>query len=207
MTAPTTPSPLIDPQGRVLDYLRLSVTDRCNLRCRYCMPAEGIPLVARDQVLSIEELQRVGVIFTQLGVRKIRITGGEPLLRKGVVKLLGALHALPGAPDVLLTTNGILLAEKLDDLRQAGLRRINLSLDTLDAENWKKITRRPGHATVLLALDRVLAMGMGLKVNVVVMPGVNDHELNDFVALTRDRKISVRFIEPKIGRASCRERV
>jgi molybdenum cofactor biosynthesis protein A len=196
MTAPTTPLPLIDPQGRVLDYLRLSVTDRCNLRCRYCMPAEGVPLVARDMVLSMEELQRVGAIFTQLGVRKIRITGGEPLLRKGVVDLLGSLHSLPQAPDILLTTNGILLRDNIDALYSAGLRRINLSLDTLDAKNWVTITRRSGHETVMHAIDLVLAKGMGLKVNVVVMPGVNDHELNDFVALTRDRDISVRFIEP-----------
>jgi len=196
MIAPTTSSPLIDPQGRTLDYLRLSVTDRCNLRCRYCMPADGVPLVARDLVLSLEELQRVGEIFTALGVRKIRITGGEPLLRKGVVDLMGALHALPSGPEVLLTTNGILLASHLVALRDAGLRRINLSLDTLDPNNWQRITRRSGHDIVLKAIDEVLQLGLALKINVVVLPGLNDHELNDFVALTHDRELSVRFIEP-----------
>jgi len=195
---PTGPrlNPLGDPQGRTLDYLRLAVTDRCNLRCRYCMPAEGINLIARQEVLTLEELQRVGAIFAGLGVRKIRVTGGEPLVRKGVVELMAGLHALPTAPEILLTTNGLLLERNLNALHDAGVRRINLSLDSLDPDNWRRITRREGHDTVLRAMDRVLEKGMGLKLNVVVLPGTNEHELPDFVALTKDRDLSIRFIEP-----------
>ncbi len=187
---------LRDPQGRTLDYLRLAVTDRCNLRCRYCMPSEGIKLVGHQDVLSIEEMQRLGAIFTDLGVRKIRITGGEPLLRKGAVDLIAGLRQLPSSPDVLLTTNGLLLDQNLDALQAAGVKRINLSLDSLDADNWRRITRRDGHDKVLRAMDRILEMGMGLKLNMVVLPGRNEHEIPDFVALTRDRDMSVRFIEP-----------
>ena len=188
--------PLRDPQGRHLDYLRLSVTDRCNLRCRYCMPANGIKLAPRDDLLTLEEMQRLGTIFTQLGVRKIRITGGEPLLRKGVVSLMAGLHALPSSPEILMTTNGLLLEAHLDDLQTAGIRRINLSLDSLKPETWLRITRRGGHDTVLRAIDLVLAKGMGLKINVVVLPGENVCEIPDFVALTKDRDVSIRFIEP-----------
>ncbi len=188
--------PLRDPQGRPLDYLRLAVTDRCNLRCRYCMPAEGITQVDHQDVLTIEEMQRLGAIFTGLGVRKIRLTGGEPLVRKGLIGLVAGLHSLPTQPEVLLTTNGLLLADKLDELHEAGIRRINLSLDSLDPDNWNRITRRSGHDKVLKAIDNVLEKGMGLKVNVVVLPGLNEHEVQDFVALTRDRKLSIRFIEP-----------
>jgi cyclic pyranopterin phosphate synthase len=195
--SPTPPVGLLrDPQGRTLDYLRLAVTDRCNLRCRYCMPAEGIGLVAKSDVLSLEEMQRLGAVFARLGVRKIRITGGEPLLRKGVVELMAGLSGLPTSPEILLTTNGLLLDRKLEALRQAGVRRINLSLDSLDPENWFRITRRDGHATVLRAMERVVEMGMGLKINMVVLPGRNDHEVPDFVALTRVRDLTVRFIEP-----------
>ncbi len=188
--------PLRDPQGRPLDYLRLAVTDRCNLRCRYCMPADGIDLVAHRDVLTLEEMQRLGAIFASLGVRKFRITGGEPLVRKGVVGLMAGLHGLPSAPEILLTTNGLLLGRNLDALHEAGVRRVNLSLDSLDSENWRRITRRDGHAAVLRAMDQVLEKGMGLKINVVVLPGANEHEVPDFVALTQDRDLSVRFIEP-----------
>jgi len=187
---------LRDPQGRVLDYLRLAVTDRCNLRCRYCMPAEGIQTVAHNDVLTLEEMHRLGTVFAGLGVRKFRVTGGEPLVRRNVTELMAGLHALPSQPEILLTTNGLLLADKLDALHDAGVRRINLSLDSLDPETWFRITRRRGHAKVLRAIDRVLEKGMGLKMNVVVLPGVNAHEVPDFVARTKDRELSVRFIEP-----------
>lgn len=195
--SPTLPvGRLRDPQGRTLDYLRLAVTDRCNLRCRYCMPAAGIGLVPRSDVLTLEEMQRLGAVFAGLGVRKFRITGGEPLLRKGVVELMAGLHGLPGAPEILLTTNGLLLDRNLDALQEAGVRRVNLSLDSLDPANWFEITRRDGHADVLRAMERVVDQGLGLKVNIVVLPGRNEHEVPDFVALTRDRDLTVRFIEP-----------
>ncbi len=190
------PTPIRDPQGRTLDYLRLSVTDRCNLRCRYCMPGDGIPLVRHEDVLSLETLHRLAALLAGLGMRKIRITGGEPLVRKGVLGLMARLAKLPSRPEILLTTNGVLLADRLDDLRTAGVRRVNLSLDSLDRDTYRRITRRDELARVLPLLDAIPAAGLGLKINVVVMPGVNDGELRDFAALTRDRDLTVRFIEP-----------
>ena len=192
----SSPATLRDPQGRRLDYLRLSVTDRCNLRCRYCMPAEGIELVRHEDVLTLEELRRLTALFADLGVRKIRITGGEPLVRKGVPHLLARLGRLPSRPEILLTTNGVLLADRLEDLRAAGVRRVNLSLDSLDRDTYRRITRRDELARVLPLLDAIPAAGLGLKINVVVIPGLNDGELRDFAALTRDRDLTVRFIEP-----------
>jgi len=189
-------APLTDPQGRVLDYLRLAVTDRCNLRCRYCMPADGIEQVSHADMLTMEELLRLGRVFVDLGIRKIRVTGGEPLVRKGVVSLLAGLRNLPEAPEVLLTTNGLDLSRQLDGLQAAGVERINLSLDSLHPETWSRITRRDGFEAARASVDEVLARGMGLKINMVVLPGWNDHELPDFVALTLERDLTVRFIEP-----------
>jgi cyclic pyranopterin phosphate synthase len=188
--------PLVDPQGRTLDYLRVAITDRCNLRCRYCMPAEGVPRIPHHDILTFEENLRLCSLFTELGVRKIRVTGGEPLVRKGAVSFLASLAKLPAGPEILLTTNGLVLAEHLEDLKAAGIKRINMSLDSLNAETWFKITRRQGFEKVRSTLDRVLAMGLGLKLNVVVLPGVNDHEIPDFVELTRKAPLAVRFIEP-----------
>ena len=188
--------PLVDPQGRCLDYVRLAITDRCNLRCRYCMPAAGVDLGERDEILSIDELARLGGVLAGMGARSFRLTGGEPLVRRGVVSLVAALRALPSRPEVLLTTNGLLLAEHLDALAEAGLERVNLSLDSLDEATWAAITRRDGFARARAAVDQVLARGLGLKVNVVVLPGWNDHELAAFVELARERPLTVRFIEP-----------
>ncbi len=190
------PRPLIDPQGRRLDYLRLSVTDRCNLRCRYCMPESGAPLAPRSEILDLEELRRLAGVFTSLGVRRIRLTGGEPLARRGLPSLARWLGQLPGPPELLLTTNGLLLGEHLDELQAAGLRRVNLSLDSLQRANWERITRRTGFDRVLRAMHSVIARGLDLKINMVVLPGLNDHEMPDFVHLTRDLALTVRFIEP-----------
>jgi cyclic pyranopterin phosphate synthase len=187
---------LRDPQGRRLDYLRLSVTDRCNLRCRYCMPADGVALVRHADVLSLEDLHRLAALLADLGVRKIRVTGGEPLVRRGVLDLLARLGRLPTRPEVLLTTNGVRLDGRLDALRAAGVRRVNLSLDSLDRDTYRHITRRDELARVRPLLGAIPSAGLGLKINVVVLPGVNDGELGDFVALTRDRDLDVRFIEP-----------
>jgi len=187
---------LIDPQGRCLDYLRLAVTDRCNLRCRYCMPDTGVPATAPGETLSFDELTRACAVLVGAGVRKIRITGGEPLARRGVVEWMGELTQLAPGLEILLTTNGVLLEEHLPGLVEAGLKRVNLSLDTLDPDTWKLITRREGFAAARRSIDVVLEAGIGLKVNVVVQPGVNDHEILDFVELTRERPMAVRFIEP-----------
>ena len=188
--------PLVDPQGRTLDYLRVAVTDRCNLRCRYCMPPEGVQQIPHGDILTFEETFRLCSLFTELGVRKIRITGGEPLVRKGVVPFLTSLTRLPARPEVLLTTNGLVLEEHLEELKAGGIKRVNVSLDSLNSDTWSEITNRKGFEKVRSAVDRVLAMGLGLKLNVVVLPGVNDHEIPDFVELTRKSALAVRFIEP-----------
>jgi len=200
VASPTaSPTPLLDPlrdaQGRRLDYLRLAVTDMCNLRCRYCMPEEGVPRVAHADIMSHEENLRLAGVFCGLGVRKIRITGGEPLVRRGVVPFMAALAELPARPEILLTTNGLLLERHLDELMAGGLERVNLSFDSLDPANWRRITRREGYTDARRALDAVLQRGLGLKLNVVVLGGWNDHELGDFVRLARDLPITVRFIE------------
>ncbi len=189
-------SPLIDPQGRTLDYLRVAITDRCNLRCRYCMPAEGVQQIPHHEIPTFEETLRLCSLFTEMGVRKIRVTGGEPLVRKGAVTFIGCLAKLPAAPEVLLTTNGLVLTDHLDKLKASGVKRINVSLDSLDPETWTKITRRQGFEKVRSAVDKAMEMGLGLKLNVVVLPGINDHEITDFVELTRNNPITVRFIEP-----------
>jgi len=188
-------SGLLDPQGRRLDYLRLAVTDRCNLRCRYCMPAAGVPLVSHDDLPSFEETERLVGVFVRLGVRKLRITGGEPLARRGTAEFMARVARKHPRLQLLLTTNGLLLRRHLPALAAAGVERINLSLDSLDAATWSRLTRREGHAEVLAAMEAVLAAGLGLKINVVVLAGVNDHEIPDFVALGRERPIEVRFIE------------
>lgn len=188
--------PLVDPQGRTLNYLRVAITDRCNLRCLYCMPAEGIKRVSHHGILTFEETYRLCSLFTELGVGKIRITGGEPLVRKGAVAFLASLVKLPTRPAILLTTNGLILEDHLEDLKAAGLQRLNISLDSLNPDTWSEITRRKGFVKVRSVVDRVIALGMGLKLNVVVLPGINDHEISDFVELTRTAPLTVRFIEP-----------
>ncbi len=189
---------LTDRFGRRHTYLRLSLTERCNLRCRYCMPAAGVPLTPRDDLLTTPELVRLAGLFVEAGVGKIRLTGGEPLVRKDAEAVAEALGAMPGLQTLALTTNGLLLARKLDRLHRAGLTHLNLSLDTLRAERFTTLARRPGLGAVLAALDLALDYGYHgerLKVNVVVMRGVNDDELGDFVALTEALPIEVRFIE------------
>ena len=186
----------VDSRGRNLDYLRVSVTDRCNLRCRYCMPEEGIVREAHEALLTYEELTRLCSLFSRGGGRKIRITGGEPLVRRGLIPWMTELAGIPGRPEILLTTNGVLIHRYLDGLWMAGVRRINLSLDTLDAGTWKRITRREGFADARGAVDAILGAGFGLKINVVVQPGFNDGEILDFVELAHRKPLSVRFIEP-----------
>ena len=185
-----------DSLGRRLDYLRLAVTDLCNLRCRYCMPAAGNALDDRTNILTWEELLRLCVIACDLGVRKIRVTGGEPLVRAGVADFLAELGRLPQRPELLLTTNGTKLTAHLDDLAGAGIKRLNVSLDSLRPQHYRVITRRDRLGDVLSALAAADAAGFGLKLNVVVMPGLNDGEIPDFVELTRAHPWTVRFIEP-----------
>lgn len=186
---------LYDRFGRRLDYLRLSVTDRCNMRCRYCMPAEGVPWVDRSEVLSWEEMFRLCRLLAESGVRKIRLTGGEPLVRSGVVPFLGRLRHLPGLPELALTTNATLLEEHIDQLAGVGIRRLNVSLDSLQRGCFRRLTGRDLFDSAWRGIEVAAARGFALKLNVVVMAGVNDIEIVDFVQLTRDRDFTVRFIE------------
>lgn len=182
--------------GRVIDYLRLSITDRCNLRCRYCMPDEGVDSLGHSQVLSYEELLRIAAAAAVMGVRKIRVTGGEPLVRKGVVDFIRRLAALPQHPEITLTTNGLLLADLAEDLKAAGLSRVNVSLDTLRPERFELLTRRQGFGRVLAGLETAERVGLlPLKVNMVPIAGVNADEVADFARLTLQRPWEVRFIE------------
>lgn len=187
---------LRDNYGRFIDYLRLSVTDRCNLRCRYCMPEEGVPSLGHGRVLSYEELFRVAAVAVRLGVSKIRVTGGEPLVRKGIVDFVRSLTSLLQKPEVTLTTNGLFLAEMVDDLKAAGLSRVNVSLDTLKSERFEAITRRSGLEKVLQGIAAVEKAGLApIKVNMVPIGGVNDDEIADFARLSLTRGWEVRFIE------------
>jgi len=187
---------LQDNYGRTIDYLRLSVTDRCNLRCRYCMPEEGVPSIPHGDILSYEELLRVAAATVRLGVRKIRVTGGEPLVRKGIVDFVRQLAALPGHPEIVLTTNGLRLAEMAEDLKAAGLARVNVSLDTLREERFVGITRREGLARVLAGLEAAERIGLApIKVNMVPILGVNEDEIVDFARMTLQHPWEIRFIE------------
>jgi GTP 3',8-cyclase len=197
MAATNPPVRLLDTFGRVADDLRISVTDRCNFRCVYCMPAAGLPWLARDEVLSFEEIVRLTrVLVEQCGVRTIRLTGGEPLVRKGIEELTAMIAAIDASLDIAMTTNGILLEEKAEALKRAGLRRLNVSLDTLHADRFKDLARRDALDRVLRGLAAAKAAGFGpIKLNMVVMRGQNDDEILDFARLARSDGYEVRFIE------------
>jgi cyclic pyranopterin phosphate synthase len=187
--------PMIDRYGRIHSDLRLSVTDRCNFRCVYCMPEEGITFLARDEVLSFEEITRVARVARDLGVRSVRLTGGEPLVRKDIVELVRQVAAL-GFDDLALTTNGTGLARLAKPLADAGLQRVNISCDSLRRDRFAQIRRRGDLGHVLAAMDAAESAGLSpLKVNVVVMAGVNDDEVIDFCEFAREHDRIVRFIE------------
>lgn len=198
-----------DQHGRTINYLRLSITDRCNFRCLYCMPEAGIDKQTHQQILRYEELLRIARVATSLGIDKIRVTGGEPLVRKGAVDFLGQLSALPGVQDLALTTNGFLLGELAQPLRDAGVKRVNISLDSLDNQTFSEITRGGKLQQVLTGIEAADAAGLKIKINMVVMRGVNDHEIIDFARLSLDRPWSVRYIEymPTIREADWQERL
>lgn len=187
---------LQDNFGRTIDYLRLSITDRCNLRCRYCMPEDGVESLPHHAVLSYEELLRITGIAVALGVRKVRITGGEPLVRRGLTSFIQQLRTLDPDLELTLTTNGILLAGMAEALKAAGLNRINVSLDSLNPERFREISRRDGLDAVLAGLHRAAAVGFSpLKINMVAIRGVNDDEIEAFAALSRENPWEIRFIE------------
>jgi len=186
---------LLDRQQRKIEYLRISVTDKCNLRCRYCMPEEGVDLKTHQQLLRWEEIHRMVKAFADLGVNKVRITGGEPLVRKGLTDFIAGLAQL-GLEEISITTNGLLLEEMAADLKQAGISRVNVSLDSLDPDRFRWITRGGDVTRVLGGMDAALAAGLvPLKVNTVVVRGFNDDEVVNLASLARDKAIHVRFIE------------
>lgn len=190
------PIPLRDRLGRPLESLRLSVTDRCNLRCLYCMPEEDYVWLPRQELLSFEELVRLVESFTKLGVTRLRLTGGEPLLRQNLDRLVAMLAQNPYITDLALTTNGVLFAEQAEALRRAGLGRVTISLDTLKHERFRQMTRRDEHQRVLSAFDAARRAGFtGTKLDAVIMRGENDDELADLIEFGRENGVEVRFIE------------
>ncbi|KAK8157969.1 hypothetical protein BKA80DRAFT_130997 [Phyllosticta citrichinensis] len=193
---------LTDNFNRQHDYLRISLTERCNLRCLYCMPEEGVPLSPPDHLLSSPEIFYISSLFVSEGVNKIRLTGGEPTIRRDILPLMHSIGSLrsKGLRELAITTNGISLHRKLDSMVEAGLTGINLSLDTLDPFQFQIMTRRKGFDAVMRSIDRVLEMnrmgaGVKLKINCVVMRGLNDRDIIPFVELGREKDIEVRFIE------------
>ncbi len=186
---------LTDTYQRKINYLRLSVTDRCNMRCVYCMPEEGVDKLQHTDILSYEQFLTIARAAVSLGIEKIRVTGGEPLLRKGLVDFLDQLSNLDGLRRLVLTTNGVRLAEMAGDLKSAGVQRLNISLDSLRPERFAQLTRRDLLAEVLAGIDAAEQVGLPYKINMVVMRGLNDDEIFDFAALTQQRDCTVRFIE------------
>ena len=185
-----------DQFGRKINYLRISVTDLCNLRCIYCMPKEGIPKIQHEDILSVEEIEEIVKVFVKLGVNKIRLTGGEPLVRKGILDIVERIGKLEGIRDFAMTTNGLLLKEYAKDLRALGLKRVNISLDTLDDKKYSSITRIGSLQRVMKGIEAAKEVGLTpIKINTVLVGGFNDDEIEDLVRLTEKEEIDVRFIE------------
>ncbi|HUF22873.1 MAG TPA: GTP 3',8-cyclase MoaA [Vicinamibacterales bacterium] len=186
---------ILDTLGRPLGSLRISVTDRCNLRCLYCMPEESYAWLPREDILTFEETTLLADLFAEHGATKVRLTGGEPLLRRDIELLVEQLAARPWIEDLAITTNGVLLADHAHALRAAGLQRVTVSLDTLRADRFAAMTRRRDLHSVLRGLDAAAAAGFPLKIDSVVLRGVNDDEVEDLLAFGRERGAEVRFIE------------
>jgi len=191
----TDQQPLLDSFGRFHDYLRISVTDRCNLRCGYCMPPEGIDHVKKEMVLSYEEFLRVIRVGVEYGIRKVRVTGGEPLVRSGVMSFLQSVSELDGLEKIGLTTNGLNLKSHLEPLQETGVEHLNISLDSLDENRFRKVTRGDGMETVLDAITSAVQLGFQVKVNVVALPDLSREEVDAFLPLARSLNVTVRFIE------------
>ena len=187
---------LIDSLGRQITYLRISVTDRCNSRCVYCMPLAGVPWKSHDEILRYEEIAEIVQVMAAEGVRAVRLTGGEPLVRPNLPELVGMLAAIPGIEDISLTTNGLLLEQQAEDLARAGLKRINVSLDTMKPELFQRITRVGSIERVMRGLDAAEKYGLTpIKINMVVMRGINEDEIIPMARLSISRPWNVRFIE------------
>jgi len=189
-------TPLLDSFGRVHDNLRISVTDRCNIRCFYCMPETDVKFEPRENLLTFEEIERFVKVAVTLGIRKLRITGGEPLVRKDLSKLIGKLAAIPGIEDIAMTTNGVLLADQAEALYDAGLRRLNVHLDTLDRDRFKQITRRDDLPKVLNGIEVAQRIGFGpIKINAVAVKNLVEPDIVPLARFGRERDIEIRYIE------------
>lgn len=191
-----------DGLGREIDYLRISVTDKCNLRCKYCMPPEGVTSLPHEEVLTLEEILRLVGIMGQLGIRKVRLTGGEPMVRKNLLWLVEQIHKLSGIEEIAMTTNGTMFAEQAEDYRKAGLTAVNISLDTLNPERFREITgwriaRKyvTGVDSVLHSIDEALKQNLRVKINCVPCLEMNGEDIESMAGLARDKKVDVRFIE------------
>ncbi len=198
---------LTDTFARTISYLRVSITDQCNLRCMYCTPG-GISKLSHVDLLTYEEILRVVTLAVAMGIKKVRLTGGEPLVRRGVMDFIRQLAALPGLTEIRLTTNGVLLADMLDDLYEAGIRKLNISLDSLQPDKFRQITGRDNFAKVWHGIEQAQKMEFeAIKINIVAMRGVNDDEILDFAKLTITRPLQVRFIEfMPMGAAAANQR-
>ncbi|MGI8634426.1 MAG: GTP 3',8-cyclase MoaA [Segetibacter sp.] len=186
---------LIDKYGRQLTYLRLSVTDRCNFRCYYCMPEEGVNFANRKDLLSFDEMSLLSNIFCSLGVSKIRITGGEPFVRAGLIHFLKDLSEVNGLQEISITSNGTFTTKNIFSLKEMGIRKINLSLDSLDSDRFFEITRRDSFKTVYEGVFKLLEQGFDVKINCVLAEGKNTQDIIPFIELTKDYDLSVRFLE------------
>lgn len=186
---------LVDKYGRQLTYLRLSVTDRCNFRCYYCMPEEGMDFASRKDLLSFDELYTLSALFCRMGVNKIRITGGEPFVRNGLLPFLRKLSQLPGLEEITITSNGTLSEKHLQALQEIGIRKINISLDSLDRHRFHHITRRDTFETVYATIFRLLDTGFDVKLNCVVAENKNIEDIIPFIELTKSHSLAVRFLE------------
>lgn len=186
---------MTDGFGRSIDYLRISVTDKCNLRCRYCMPPEGVERIPHEEMLTLEEIFRLVSIMADMGLKKVRLTGGEPLVRKNLRKLAEDMDSLHSLDTIAMTTNGILLEKHAAEWRQAGLSEVNISLDTLNAERYRQITGFDGYHAVRRAMDEVLEQGMRLKINCVPCREFNEQDAAELAGLARTAPLDVRFIE------------
>ena len=188
---------MIDQFGRRVEYLRVSVTDKCNLRCIYCMPLEGLTWLKRDELLNYEEIETVVRTMAGMGLRRVRITGGEPLIRRDLPDLIRKISAIPEIEDLSLSTNAVLLADQSQDLRDAGIQRLNISLDSLQQDRVDEIARRPGSfPKIFEGLEAAERVGFSpIKVNVVLIRGRNDDEIEDFARITKERPWHIRFIE------------
>lgn len=186
---------MIDEQGRNINYLRLSVTDRCNLRCLYCMPENPCYKNLNEDRISDEEILRLVTIISKLGIEKVRITGGEPFVRQGIIPLISKIKSIENIKEIYATTNGMVLNDKIDELKAAGLDGLNISLDTLNEEKYRFITRGGHLRNVITAIDKAVDIGLKVKINSVIIEGMNEEDVWDLIKLAKDRPIDVRFIE------------